>query len=264
MFSVPKNAAALRRLVESDIPLLAFAFERHGAEDWAPKHSHARGQLFALTRGLLVVEAGNERWMFPSQRCAWIPPECEHAARSAGSAAGSMVYLSADACRGLPRKPCMFSSSELLFGIVHRALTWDFSRPLDAGQKRLVAVLRDEIRQPERQPLRLPIPREERLAKVAHALLDDVADTRTLDEWGHHAGMARRTFMRAFSADVGMPFGRWRQQARLFAAIEMLAQGKSVTETAIAVGYDSVSAFIEMFRTMLGSTPYTYFRSARG
>jgi AraC-like DNA-binding protein len=73
--------------------------------------------------------------------------------------------------------------------------------------------------------------------------------------------MARRTFMRAFSAQVGMSFGRWRQQARLFAGLEMLAQGKSVTEAAIAVGYDSVSAFIEMFRKMLGATPQMYFRS---
>jgi AraC-like DNA-binding protein len=263
MFSVPKNLEALRRLVESDIPVLAFPFERQGAEDWAPTHRHARGQLFALTRGLLVVEAGSERWMFPSQRCAWIPPDCEHTARSAGDAAGSMVYLSAEACRGLPKKPRMFASSELLFGIVHRARTWNPSRPLTPAQKRLIEVLRDEIRQPEPQPLRLPMPREERLAKVAHALLDDVADNRRLDEWSHYAGMARRTFMRAFSADVGMPFGRWRQQARLFAAVELLAQGKSVTETAIAVGYDSVSAFIEMFRTMLGSTPQTYFRGKR-
>ena len=59
-----------------------------------------------------------------------------------------------------------------------------------------------------------------------------------------------------------MSFGRWRQQARLFAALEMLAQRKSVTEVAIAVGYDSVSAFIEMFR-MLGTTPQTYFRGRR-
>lgn len=261
MFSAPKNAEELRRMAESDIPLLAFAFKRHGAEDWAPKHRHARGQIFALTRGLLVVEAGSERWMFPSQRCAWIPPECEHAARSAGGAAGSMIYLSAEACRGLPKKPCMFSSSELLFAIVHRVLTWNLSQALNPAQERLIAVLRDEIRQPEQQPLHLPIPREERLAKVARALLDDVADNRTLDEWGHYAGMSRRAFMRAFTAEVGMTFGRWRQQARLLAAVEMLAEGKTVTETAIAVGYDSVSAFIEMFRTMLGSTPQTYFRS---
>lgn len=263
MFSVPKNVEELRRLAESDVPVLAFAFKRRAAEDWAPEHRHARGQLFALTRGLLIVEADSQRWMFPSQRCAWIPPECVHAARSVGGAAGSMLYLSAETCRGLPKKPCMFNSSELLFAIVHRALKWNPSQVLNPVQKRLITILRDEIRKPEQQPLRLPIPRDERLAKVAHALLENIADDRTLDEWGHFAGMARRTLMRVFSAEMGMTFGRWRQQARLFAALEMFAEGKSVTETAIAVGYDSVSAFIEMFRTMLGATPQAYLRSSQ-
>ncbi|HXW88954.1 MAG TPA: helix-turn-helix transcriptional regulator [Terriglobales bacterium] len=261
MVPVAENVEDLRRLADSDIPVLAFAFRRRRKEDWAPEHSHARGQLFALTKGLLVVEAGRERWMFPSQRCAWIPPDCRHTARSVGDAAGWMLYLSPDTCRGLPRKPCLFSSSELLFAISHRVLSWNVQQPLHSGQKRLIAVLRDEIRRPEQQPLRLPIPKEERLARVAYALLDDVADARTLDGWADRACMARRTFMRAFSTQVGMPFGRWRQQARLFAALEMLAQNKSVTEVAIAVGYDSVSAFIGMFRTMLGSTPHTYFQA---
>jgi len=66
-----------------------------------------------------------------------------------------------------------------------------------------------------------------------------------------------------FRLRAGMSFGRWRQQARLFAALEMLAQSKSVTEVAIAVGYDSVSAFIDVFRTMLGTTPQRYFRGRR-
>ena len=108
MSLVPKNAEELRRLYESDTPVLAFAFERRSVEDWAPEHSHLRGQLFALTRGLLIVQAGSERWMFPSQRCAWIPPNCRHAAHSVGGVAGSMVHLSAEMCRGLPKTPCMF------------------------------------------------------------------------------------------------------------------------------------------------------------
>ena len=106
-------------------------------------------------------------------------------------------------------------------------------------------------------PSRLTIPTEERLARVADALLDDIADDRTLDAWADVAGMARRTFMRAFSAQAGMSFGRWRQQARLFAALEMLAQRKSVTEVSIAVGFDNVSTFIEMFRAMRGTIPQT-------
>jgi len=260
MFVALKNMEELRRLYDSDTPVLAYAFKRRTVEGWTPEHSHPRGQLVALTQGLLIVETGNERWMFPSQRCAWTPPNCKHAARSVGGAAGAMVDLSPEMCRGLPKTPCIFNSSELLFAIVHRMVGWDLRQPLNPAKKHLITTLRDEIRQPDQQPLRLTIPTEERLARVADALLDDVADDRTLDAWAHVAGMARRTFMRAFSAQAGMSFGRWRQQARLFAALEMLAQKKSVTEVAIAVGYDSVSAFIEMFRTMLGTTPQTYFR----
>jgi AraC-like DNA-binding protein len=260
MFEV-KNMEELRRLYDSDTPVLAFAFKRRTVEGWTPEHSHHRGQLVALTQGLIIVEAGSERWMHPSHRCAWIPPNCLHAARSVGGAAGAMVDLSPEICRGLPKMPCMFNSSELLFAIVHRMVDWDFRQPLNPAKKHLITTLCDEIRQPDQQPLRLTIPREERLARVADALLDDVGDDRTLDAWAQVAGMSRRTFMRSFSAEAGMSFGRWRQQARLFAALEMLAQRKSVTEVAIAVGYDSVSAFIEMFRTMLGTTPQAYFRA---
>ncbi len=260
---VPKNANELRRLAEGDFPVLVFAFSRRKTEEWAPEHSHARGQLLALSKGLLSIEAESSRWMFPSQRCAWIPPDCKHAARSVGGATGSMVYLSPRACRGLPDKPVTLNSSDLLIALINRVGTWNPRQALKPEQKRLIAVLQDEIRKPPQQPLRLPIPRDERLSRVARALFEDVADGRTLDEWGHYAGMSRRSFMRAFSAEAGIPFGRWRQQARLFAALEMLAEGKSVTETAIAVGYDSVSAFIKMFRISLGKTPQAYLRSSR-
>lgn len=255
-----KNREELGRLYESDTPVLAYVFKRRTVEGWTPEHSHPRGQLVALTHGLIIVEAGSERWMHPSRRCAWIPPNCTHAARSVGGAAGAMVDLSPQMCRGLPKTPCMFNSSELLFAIVDRMVGWELGQPLSPAKKHLITTLRDEIRHPAQQPLRLTIPRDSRLARVADALLHHVGDDRTLDAWARVAGMSRRTFMRAFSAETGMSFGRWRQQARLFAALEMLAQKKSVTEVAIAVGYDSVSAFIEMFRTMLGATPQTYFR----
>jgi AraC-like DNA-binding protein len=259
MFVALKNFEELRRQYDSDVPVLAYAFKRRAVEGWTPEHSHARGQLVALTHGLTMVETEHERWMFPSHRCAWIPPNCKHAARSVGGAAGAMVDLSPEMCRGLPKTPCTFNSSELLFAIVHRMVDWDLSEPLNPAKKHLITTLRDEIRQPDQRPLRLIIPREERLARVADALLEDVGDERTLDAWAKVAGMSRRTFMRAFSQEAGMSFGRWRQQARLFAALEMLAQRKTVTEVAMAVGYDSVSAFIEMFRMMLGTTPQAYF-----
>ena len=242
--------------------MLAFEFARTES-DWAPPHSHARGQLFALNEGLLIVETARGRWLFPAQRCAWIPLGCTHAARSVGRAVGSMLYFSAAASRGLPREPHVAGESALLFAIVQRILGWSPYGQLSSSQSRLIAVVRDEIRRPQEEVLRLPIPRMARLARVARALLENVGDYRTLDQWAASEGMSRRTFMRAFSSEMHMPFGQWRQKARLFAALERLGQNESVTEVAMAVGYSSVSAFIEVFRSTLGTTPGQYFERRR-
>jgi transcriptional regulator GlxA family with amidase domain len=39
----------LRRLYDSDTPVVAYAFKRRMVEGWTPEHSHHRGQLVALT-----------------------------------------------------------------------------------------------------------------------------------------------------------------------------------------------------------------------
>src|SRR5262249_60544030 len=101
MFAALKNMEELRRLYDSDTPVLAYAFKRRTVEGWTPEHSHPRGQLVALTEGLIIVEAGSERWMHPSQRCAWIPPNCKHDARSVGGAACAMADVSAQMWAGV-------------------------------------------------------------------------------------------------------------------------------------------------------------------
>jgi hypothetical protein len=51
----------LRRLYDSDTPVLAYAFKRRTVEGWTPEHSHPRGYLVALTEGLLMVETASQR-----------------------------------------------------------------------------------------------------------------------------------------------------------------------------------------------------------
>ena len=61
--------------------------------------------------------------------------------------------------------------------------------------------------------------------------------------------------------ETGLSFAQWRQQARLLRALELIADGVAVTTIALELGYDNVSAFIDMFRRALGTTPGRY-RSA--
>ena len=48
--------------------------------------------------------------------------------------------------------------------------------------------------------------------------------------------------------------------ARLLAAMERLAVGDKVIDVALAMGYDSPSAFTSMFKRQLGQTPAAFFR----
>jgi AraC-like DNA-binding protein len=62
-----------------------------------------------------------------------------------------------------------------------------------------------------------------------------------------------------FRSETGLSFGAWRQRARLIRALQLLADDVSVTQTAIAVGYESTSAFVAAFRRTIGTTPGRYF-----
>jgi AraC-like DNA-binding protein len=98
---------------------------------------------------------------------------------------------------------------------------------------------------------------------LAEALRADPSDRRTLEQWGHRVAASERTLARAFAAETGVPFGRWRTRLRLQAALPMLARGEPVGRVAGRVGYDTPSAFVAAFRRETGQTPAAYFRARR-
>ncbi len=64
--------------------------------------------------------------------------------------------------------------------------------------------------------------------------------------------------------ETGLTFGRWRQQLHLVVALRELASGAKVQNVATELGYNSVNAFITMFKKALGSTPAQYFAQRGG
>ncbi len=55
--------------------------------------------------------------------------------------------------------------------------------------------------------------------------------------------------------------GEWRQVARLMHGIGLLASGNSVTETAFALGYDSISSFFVLCEKYTGMSPKVLARA---
>jgi AraC-like DNA-binding protein len=149
----------------------------------------------------------------------------------------------------------VFQVSGLLREAVLRASTWPAASTPDPSQNRIVAVILAELSAAPREQLVLTTPADRRLLKIAQALAADPADPRSLNQWAEWAAITPRTLTRRFVSETGLSFTDWRQRARLMRAVELLAAGRAVTSVALELGYDSLSAFIAMFRRAMGVAP---------
>ena len=236
------------------------AFDYRPDEHIAP-HRHDAAQLIYAVAGVMTVHTGAGTWVVPAERAVWVPPGEPHGIRLGGRVAMRTVYVRARSTRGMPQECAVVHVGPLLRALIVRIVEAADAVEPSAAAKRIEAVFFDECRAAKQAPLHLPHPADPRLQRVTDAILADPSDRRTLDDWSNVAGASARTLARLFVAETRMTFGSWTKQARLLAALERLALGRTVTETALEVGYDSPSAFVAMFRRALGCTPGRYFSS---
>jgi AraC-like DNA-binding protein len=123
------------------------------------------------------------------------------------------------------------------------------------AEARLMAVLMDELGAAAIEPLLLPLPSDARAVSAANDVLANPADGATADVLARRSGLSTRTLERLFRAETGMPFGLWRQKARLLESVRSLVERGSVTDAALDAGYSSVSAYNAAFKQTFGCTP---------
>ncbi|WP_392565007.1 AraC family transcriptional regulator [Orbus wheelerorum] len=83
----------------------------------------------------------------------------------------------------------------------------------------------------------------------------NLADDKSLKQLAKIVNTTERTLMRRAIKSLGMSLMEWKLRLRVVKATAMLNQGFSVERTALELGYSSSSAFISMFRKLMGVTP---------
>lgn len=244
-------------VISSEGPFLAAAELTQSEARTTSSHSHPRGQLMGALSGLVSVGLDKQQWVVPATHAIWIPPHCVHSVRSCGPFSGWSVFIAEQRCEPLPCKARAIKTTPLLREAVRRAATWP-GFDLDQTQSRIAEVIVDELAASREESLGLPSPDDPRLVRITDALASDLSDNRRLEEWAAWAGLSPRTLSRRFVTETGLTFAQWRQQARLLRALELVADEVLVTTIALELGYDNVSAFIDMFRRALGTTPGRY------
>lgn len=228
-----------------------------------PLHFHDRDQLVYASQGVMTVLTAVGIWVVPTLRAVWIPASVPHSISMSGKVAMRTLYLKPRLARILPRACCVVNISPLLRELILHACVFQALSKKVARQRHLIDAIVDQLEALPTVPLQLPHLSDPRARRVANTLLADPSSTRTLAQLCAQAGATKRTLERLFQEEIGMTLGKWRQQLRLMHAVRLLASGEKVTQVALEAGYSTPSAFISMFRKVLGTTPSLYFKETR-
>jgi len=228
-----------------------------------PCHAHPWGQLVLATSGVVTVATDQGIWVVPAHRAVWIPGGVAHELSATGAVALRTLYLRDDLVGGLSATCSVVPVSALLRELALEVLRRGHLSEDEPKDRRLAEVVVDQLALAREVPLDLPMPTDPRARAVAERVRREPSSRASLTDLARGSGAAPRTVERLFRAETGLSFGRWRQRARLFDALERLANGEPVTSVALAVGYDSPSAFIAMFKRTLGTTPRRWVHGER-
>ncbi|HEY9026108.1 MAG TPA: helix-turn-helix transcriptional regulator [Burkholderiaceae bacterium] len=223
-------------------------------------HHHARGQLVYAEHGVMMVGSEGGQWIVPPTRAIWMPPGVSHHIRCIGVVRMRSLYVRPDAARHLPANAQAVGVSGLLAELIRAAMKVPLPYDPDTRDGRLMRLLLDELHTLPALPLYLPQPADARLRRICTRIAERPDDTSTLADWATALGIDVKTIQRLFARETGMTFGQWRQQARLLHGLERLAVGDKVVDVALALGYDSPSAFAAMFKRQFGEPPGAFYR----
>ena len=230
---------------------------QHG--DSEPAHSHSCSQLIHALSGLVEVHTTLGTWMVPPGRGVWLPAYVEHSLRFIGGVKARTLFVEPLARADLPAQCQVVQISPLLRELILTSLTVPVDYLPGGRDERIMELLLDELRLLPSLPLHLPEPKEPELLILTQQIRADLCSSWELEDVAQRLGISSRTLSRRFQRETGLRFSDWVRQAKLLEALNQLAAGVSVIDVALALGYDSPSAFSAMFRRLLGVSPSEYF-----
>src|SRR5438105_9422830 len=233
-------------------------YQRYASHD-GPPHTHRKGQLYYVSEGVVRVETDAGMWVVLPQRGLWVPPEVVHRGISRRGFALCTLYVDGDRAQTLPKRCRAVTITPLARELLLQCAHFGWRYPPRGQHSRLLSVLVEQIAALPHAPLHLPEPTDRRLRTITASLPAEPASNDTLEQWAARVGASARTLARLFVKETKLSFALWRRQLRLLVALEALAHGQSVTAAALDAGYQDTSAFIAMFRKVLGMTPGRYF-----
>jgi AraC-like DNA-binding protein len=224
----------------------------------SPRPEHASWhQLICLSTGLLAVDTEQGSWLAPPSWAVWAPAGAAYVLRFIAASSLRRLHIRPDPTLTLPKSPCALAVSPLMRELILRTVEVGMLDERDPVEAPMAALILAELGSAGPPPFTLPQPISAGMQHVAQLLISD--ETGNLAAVARAVGLGARTLERRFHAETGLTPGRWRQQRKLMASLELIASGEQVKTAAVAAGFASASAYVAAFRKLFGATPARYF-----
>ena len=246
--------ATIRMVETAPRPLVGFA-QNYPAGLSTGQHAHPRAQLMYAVSGVMRIDTPEAAYIVPPSTALFLPADAPHAVRMDGPVAMRALFLREDAAVRAGAGTAVIAVSPLLREVILAACAEPLHWDLGGRGHHLAELALDEIARATALPLRLAMPRDERLRRALAVLQTHPADACGLEDLAVVAGASSRTLARLFRAETGFSFRQWRQQARMTEALSALTTGASPARAAAVAGYASQPAFGAAFRSLFGMTP---------
>ncbi len=243
-----------------DVPfvreVLHATFDHHAY----PPHTHDDWTVLIVDEGAVTYDLERESHGALPGALTILPPGVPHDGRSALHGLGfrkRVLYLDAD---WLPER-CIGAAATQPTVRGGRALSLvaELHDALDAPGEPMAAeatvlslgdVLRGHFGPSAREQRDAP------LARRLRALLDDrLHESVTIAEAARTLGVHPSHLVRAFSESYGIPPHRYVTSRRVDEARHLIAQGTSIAQAAVVVGFHDQAHLTRHFRRILGTTP---------
>lgn len=218
-----------------------------------PMHQHKRAQFLYSIRGMMEVSTDHDRWLVFPDSGVWIPPQKQHSVRMLNASTRSL-YISPEL--SLRNQQCeVVKVSKLMHALLMAATEIPRLYELQGRDATLFQLLMYEITNAEALPFHIPLPQDPILLALCQSFIQSPNIHESLEKWASLTHKSSRTFSRFFQKETGMTFSQWRQQICLLYALTELTKQQSITNIALSLGYESISAFSAMFKKSLNVSP---------
>ncbi len=255
--------AVIQAVETAPRPVVGFAMD-YPAGLATGQHAHPRAQLIYAVSGVMRIDTPGAAYVVPPSTALFLPADALHAVRMDGPVAMRALFLREDAASRAGSRTAVIAVSPLLREVILAACAEPLHWELGGRAHHLTELALDEIARATALPLRLEMPRDDRLLRVVVALRARPDDPRGLDDLAGMAGASPRTLARLFRAETGLSFRQWRQQVRMTEALGVLSTGATPSRAATIAGYGSLPAFGAAFRSLFGMTPGQARLSGKG